>query len=193
MGTMLALGHPLPGWSKPTAEGAQFWIDYGGSPFLMLLWPNPTPAEVINFGRRKPIRFGLLPVSDHTLFLLFKIEGVTDDWSEAPFALGLTAPDERDMGNRQPDEGYLFSFVLGDNRSGVIYAMRQATVTPRFSQHLDDQIARQTAALSRFDKAAHLREVDLTRQKYPKPADMIADAVIVESLGLPFQKFGEHR
>lgn len=183
---LLALGRPLPNWSGPMPAGSQLFMDYGGSPFLMILLDKPRREEVA--AMQRPARFGLLPYSDHTLFLLYSIPGLTiDDWGDAPFALGNLKPEDRNFGRCEPGSGWLFTLLLGDCTTGTIHAMRQSTITPTFSRMLDDTIERQREALPRFNRERHVAEVDEVYRKYPTSSALARDAVIVEQIGQPFK------
>src|SRR5689334_5273817 len=102
---MLAVGQPLPSWSGPLPEGSNFFRDYLGTPALLLFWPKTTSYER-KMLRKGKARVALVPAGEHTFFFLYNIEGLTADWSDSSFALGLVSPEARNFDQRQPDEGY---------------------------------------------------------------------------------------
>lgn len=186
-GQLLSVGKPLPNWTAPMPEGAQLFMDYGGSPFLMFFYNDIAPHEPEALSEGE-IRFGLYPAGDHTFFLLHSIEGFTQGWADAPYALGVLSPENRPKHDRDPTTGYLFSFILAESTTGIIRAMRAATVTPRFSQRLDDALKRLENNLPDFSREKHDAEIQAAYRRFPRPYDMAKGAVVKEVLGRKFPK-----
>jgi hypothetical protein len=184
---LLAVGHPVPGWKGPVKEGGEFNIDRGGAR-LKLAYATPHRVEIKAF-RENPIRIGLVRAGVHTAFLLFDIQGCTDGWCDASYALGLVDPDYRDIDHRSRDKGWLLAGFLIDAVSGIVCGLRMATMTPAFSQLLDDLVAEQRVALPEFTRQRHNAEIAAAHARWPKPKDMAKDALAIETAGISFEKF----
>jgi hypothetical protein len=180
---LISTGSPLPNWSEH--EGFQFNI-IGGSPIFIAAFDSPTPSEAraMSYGK---IRIGLHKAGTHTFFLLTQIEGLTDGWADTPFALGLMARANY-PGLRERGSGWLFTFLLVDNPTGIVRSIRAATATPQFSDSFDTLIAEQRLSLGRFTKKKHQSEISAAYKRYTDSNAMAQDALIVEDVGLSFEE-----
>jgi len=183
---LLVVGQQLPGWKGPSKEGGEFNIDRGGAR-LRVQYVRPRPSEIRAF-RRSKVRFGLVRGGTHTAFLLFSIPGLTVGWADASYALGMVHPEDREIDRRGPGEGWLISMLLICAETGVLHALRAVTVTPAFSERLDELVAEQRAVLPAFSRAAHEAEIAAAYRRWPTPNHMAKDALITEFGGLSFHK-----
>jgi hypothetical protein len=180
--SVIAQGQVFPGWSGPRPEGPRLEIDSSGM-LLINVFQQPTPREVRGY-RTGKARFGLVRGGRHTLFLMYDIEFATRSWSDTPFALGLVAPDRRDLPERGPTEGWFMLTVLVDADTGICHALRGISLTPSFSEVFDRLVAEQRAALPDFTLAAHEAEIKAAYAKWRTGDDMISSALAIERGGL---------
>lgn len=185
-GTIFVVGRQVPNWRGTHAEGAHFNVDSGGA-ILTFFYARPRPqeAEALASGS---VRFGLLPAGDHTMFLLCAIEGLTEGWVDAPYALGIVPPDLRRFEFTDPDKGLVVTVMLVCARTGILHGIRALTVTPKFTDALDAVIAGQRMRLGGFTRGRHTAEVQTAYVKWASPAAMIEEAIVVETGGLPFHR-----
>lgn len=186
--TLLAVGHRFPNFPGPMAEGPQLLM--GDTPMLVMWFNRPTPAEAKAVGTGK-WRMGILPVDQHTMFMLTHVDGLSDDWMDCPYAIGLLPPERRTHDPCLLDRGWLVTLVLADCNTGIVYGLRQATWTPSFSKLYDETMANQIANAADFTREKHEATIRETYARFPVPSQMVRAATMIEDMGLPFQKFGE--
>lgn len=185
-GTVFVVGRQVPNWRGPQKEGAHFSVDAGGA-ILTFFYARPQPKEVEALAAGR-IRFGVVPAGDHTLFLLCAVEGMTEGWVDAPYALGCVHPEMRRFEFTDPDKGLVVTMMLVCARTGVLHGIRALTVTPQFTDALDAVIAGQRMRLGAFTRADHAAEVQAAYERWTTPAAMAAEAIVTETGGLPFHR-----
>jgi len=139
-----------------------------GAHELRLFWASPSAREV-HAVQNGQIEVALL-VGPPVLWFLYRIDGGCD-WSDAPYTWHLLPPDQRMPPEPLTGEArMLLNVVLVDATTGLIRALRAATLSPAVSQALHAAIAEQMAAP--WDAAAYDRARTATYARYPTSADM---------------------
>lgn len=181
---LLKLGEPMPEWRGARPEGVHFGMDQSGLT-LTHFYQSPTERE-IRGARTGKMRLGLVSAGRHTLMLIYDVERLTSEWSDAPFALGIQPDHLRKLEPREPHQGRLLMSILVDAYHGTVHALRVVSLTPSFCTALEGLLDAQRDALPQFSVQAHADELRAVHAKWPTATAMVPHAVIVERGGLDF-------
>ena len=180
-----AVGHPWPGKIPPVGIRFEFDGDHGAR--IILGFRNPTPLE-IHQAKIACLRLGLVSSGDHTTFLLVQNLQYPGGWADAPFSWGKVAPHQRyfETDEAAPSTtGYLFRLYLTD-QFGIIRAIRMFTVTPRFSEALNNALRGQERHVDSWSVDAHNAEIAAAYRRWSTSKQMAKAATIIEEAGVPF-------
>lgn len=189
----MIVGRPLVGFGT-IAEGSRFEPTMLGQPVVFFGLDSPTPEEV-EAVQSGPIKMAIFRSDEHLSFLLAHMPGLNalDGWDDAPFSAMMSAPEDRQMRPREPEAGWAFIFVLVDTRTGILRALRTGTVSPVFSQIMEEVMTEQVANGAGFTRERHAQSIQSVYDRYPTPGLMARDAEIVEPFGVKFAEARERR
>jgi hypothetical protein len=124
---------------------------------LVLVLEHPTVQEIEDV-RRGRADFALAKVSE-ILFLLYRFGG-SIQWSDCPFNIHVIPPAERVLPpeSQRPEISALLSVVVVEAGSGIVRAVRKATLSPSFTTLLHRDIRKQF--VQPFDPARCDRALD---------------------------------
>ena len=152
---------------------------------IVAAYDRPNWVEITEF-QSGVIRIGLVPAGEHTVFFILRCG--TLPWADMPFALGRL-PDRRNVPvARSPTAGFFIHMELVDLTSHIVCAMHSFTVTPQFSEVLEDQISKQRANLANFSEEKYDAEIAAFYRRYPHQNDMPVGAIVFETAGMKFPK-----
>ncbi len=183
--TTIAVGKKWPGPIPPA--GVRLEFSPRGNPKLFAVYESPTPLEVHGF-RKNPIQIALVPGGKHTLFFMFEIERGTNGWADCPYSFLKLAPENREF-TRAPEsaDGYFMVVHLVD-QNGIVHAIRGVSMTPKFSDALDENLRHQARHSGSYSAAAHDAEIGLAYKRWATSAHMVRAAVIKETAGEASEK-----
>jgi len=176
----LVVGEQFPGWVSSIQDGGRFEIASDGAVFN--LFHRTLTSDSITCFREGKTQFGLICAGEHTLFLLYRIDGLAE-WSDCFYALGMIPPERRGIPERQEGHGWIIRMALIDTMTGIIKALRACTVTPEFSRTLDDLVLDQYMLVPHFTWEKHHNEISAAHAQWSTPEAMLVDALIIEEAG----------
>lgn len=109
------------------------------------------------------------------IFFLYRFDGACG-WSDAPFSWHLVPEAERTLPDpsRGPETRALIHVILVDAATGIIRALRSASLSPRVTEVLHVLIARQAQAP--WDALAYDQELERAYARFPRTEDLVAQA-----------------
>jgi len=151
----------------------------GGQHELLLFWSQPTTKEVEDV-KRGPAEFALYTEGPLIVFL-FRF-GRNTPWSDSPYTIHLTLPDERTLPPpvASTETRILLHVVLVDAATGIIRALRAVTLSPEFTAALQDAIRAQSE--QPFHPAAYDAAIAGIYRRFPH-SDRLAAAASVKCIG----------
>ena len=176
----LSVGEQCPGWRSQIPDGGRFEISSKG--VLLNFHHHSLSTEEIACFRDGRTQLGLLRAGKHTLFLLYRVNGLIG-WSDCFYAYGMVTPELRDIPRQMETSGWGVGMVLTDSMTGVIKARRTCSVTPEFLHVLDDLVLEQRAFLPCFSWDSHCDEISAAHARWPTSCGMLGDALIIEETG----------
>ena len=174
---MHTLGQPYGGRPGPREPHNRLTWDYGTLNLAMFIH-RPTQLETRAFQEITP-RVGI-HLEEPVLWLLFDLPAV--HLADAPFTPHLVAPEARHFPRpATPETRYPLTVVMADAATGVIKAMRYATMSPALSRQMHGATA---ALLHRpFDNGEYQRAVDAMYARHPDPSSMLRLPPVMDELG----------
>lgn len=114
----------------------------GGQLELLLVWEQPTPAEIEGVARA-PMWVGF-KIEGPLIFFLVRFEGVSS-WADAPYSFHLVPIEERSSPPERlsPETRAVVTVLLIEAQSGIVQAIRVVTLSPAFTRRLFDAIRQQ--------------------------------------------------
>lgn len=118
----------------------------GGQHELVLFFANCSDQEreAIGVG---PVEFAVnSAASPDVLFFLYRFPAAQISWSDAPFAFGRLPADQRVLPPALgPGQRMLLNIILVEATNGIILRLRAVSLSPHFTQVLNDAIIAQAA------------------------------------------------
>jgi hypothetical protein len=160
------------------AEGVNLRLIAGQEPELLLLFANPTPAEVEAIQRGKA-QFAWID-SEHTAVLCYRF-GDHVPWSDTPYTPHRERASDGTPG-LPPGTGHqLVVVILVDATTGIVRALRQITWPPRFAGTVRKSVTRMLATPDSPEAAD--AAVDALYQRYPRTDDLVRQRADVTCTG----------
>ena len=171
------LGQPYEGLPGPREPHNMLTWDYGALN-LVLFIHRPNELETMAFQELTP-RVGV-HLEEPVIWLLFDLPTVHT--ADAPFTPHLVPPEARHFPRpRTPETRYPLTVVMADAATGIIKALRYATLSPAISRQMHGAAA---ALLHRpFDNGKYHRAVDDMYNRHPDPSSMLRLAPVMNELG----------
>lgn len=136
--------------------------------------------------RDAEIKVGLFKYKD-IIFVLTTIPGLSDGWIDMPFSMAIERKENQGLPQRDPGTALLMNFVLIDMPKKVIASLRAGTLSPVFWDVFEGMVAEQLEPERLIGKADYFQQVQEAYGKW-SPGEMARRAVIMDTLGRPFQK-----
>ena len=155
------VGHPYEKLGKAYQQSFIYNIRYGHHEAALCL-NHIEPSDVVRFNHH-PIQFGYW-WDEPVLWMLAKFG--TEPWSDASFSIHKVQPPEaRHIESlKTPNTRYPINLILVEATTGIVTALRTATMSPKMSMEIFQKVTRQMelpANLKRFD-----RRVNIVQNKF---------------------------
>lgn len=173
---MLAIGKPYSETRTVWDERVEYnwWADRHE---LRVFLKNPQEREIASIGKGE-MQFKLY-IEDGVIFLLYKFDGAL--WSDCTYSWHLVPEEDRTIPSPEKGMHDLIHVTLVDAATGIVRALRCATLSAEFSYALDSAILAQTKMpLSREE---HDRIIQKVYARYPTSRDMARQTHIRTVLG----------
>ena len=171
----LAVGNPLP-IGLPASEGFILMI-FEGQPLIIGSFENLSAREIKEIKKGR-VDIGLVPKSQHILFLGLKIDGFTDGWSDLPFALGLEKIEHHRLNAPDLDGRAGLILILAERPAATVRALRSMRLPVDFTTAFHQAIEDQQDALQSFSRADFTDALEQARRGWPHPNDMEREMTI---------------
>ena len=171
------LGQPYEGRPGTRAPHNMLTWDYG-TLNLALFIHRPSELETVAFQELTP-RVGV-HLEEPVLWLLFDLPAI--HIADAPFTPHLVPPEARHFPQpTTPKTRYPLTVVMADAATGMIKALRYATLSPSISQQMHGATA---ALLHRpFDNGEYHQAVNDMYTRHPDPSSMLRLPPVMDDLG----------
>lgn len=174
----LVLGEQyLQGVTYGDTERFEYHYD-DGTHLLQCILPNIREQEVKAF-QTGTVHVGLYAYQ-HSIFFVFKIEGVYD-WSDQAFALAMLPPAKRHVEACEPGQHIVLTIALVESTTGVVKGIRVVTYSAHLSAHFTQLL--QAQINEKLSVEQHQRNVQQIYRAFPNSA-MLAKAAITERAGI---------
>jgi hypothetical protein len=165
MPTGFAEGKPMP---LPTFEGVRALLFQGHLAFVFS-WPRPSESEIAAM-RQGGVELGVVSATPSTGFFMCSVEGLSQDWCDLPFCLGIEAPEGRRLAPPDVHGELPLTLVLVDASTGIVRAWRAVRGPSAWSKEVVDMLAAQ--AEGSCDRATYERDVRAAYLRWPDTASM---------------------
>jgi hypothetical protein len=146
---------------------------------VVISYDNLSDGEVAAFNEA-PIRVGLV-VKGRVLFFCFRIDGMLD-WSDATLNIHRYPAEDRVVTDLPPGQHLPLAMLLLEGRTQVIRAIRYLSYSKHASQVVLAQMRRQLS--EPLSVALEIAAVESVRARYPRPKDLVAEALFSDRMGL---------